>query len=110
MCFIPLLSLILLGNSTEATAVTFGKETVLLKDQPEPITHVAVTDDGKFLFVFDRKGRVRIWDTGKRDWRNLGIIAPEGLALSRSGKHIFSLTVIWSINLKDKYRFPATVA
>ena len=136
MCFTPWLSLILLGNSTEPTAVTFGKETVLVKDHPDPIIRVAVTDDGKYFFVFDRKGRVRIWNTKTREWRNLGVIGAEWLALSRDGKHIFAGGVrgngnvmrnntgadglpeqlgaaglaLWDTNLKHKDRFPDTVA
>jgi len=131
-----LLSLILLGSSTELAAATFGKETVLVKDHPDPITRVAVTDDGKYFFVFDRKGRARIWNTTTQDWRNLGVIAPDWLALSRDGKHVFSGGVLtksitmkwnigaaglpeqigaqgialWSTNLKSMHRFPDTVA
>jgi WD40 repeat protein len=131
----PLLTAALFGAVSDPAAAGFGKETVLWKDLPAPVTSVTVSADGRFLFVLDRGYRLRIRDRASGELRSLGITGPKWLAVSRDAKYIFSggavrrnefrdnrgflgfpeqvMTrgqALWSTNVRKKDRFPDTIA
>ncbi len=83
------LALTLSGPMSTGATPGSAKNTVLLKNHPQPIRHVQVTSDGKLVVALDDKHVSQIWEISSGAKR-LTIIGPRLLAFSQDAKFAFS--------------------